>query len=185
MFEHFVCFHSNVFGYVKDKAIPLKVGLPTVALHAVAALLLCICTPSCTAAPLQQRPDGTAGIHVLEAMCQQEGGPAMLMSVMTGRAPAHGQEVTAVRKRKNVGFPNSIEITWGPRHRREFFTSFLSREDAFRLIMAAWHQSAPEKAEAQMFSSKARKRESLEDHLPHTHTWLTHTWLTGSLHGSP
>jgi GRAM domain len=25
VFEHFVCFHSNVFGYVKDKAIPLKV----------------------------------------------------------------------------------------------------------------------------------------------------------------
>jgi hypothetical protein len=64
-----------------------------------------------------------------------------------------------VRKRKNVGFPNSIEITWGPKGRREFFTSFLSREDAFRLIMAAWHQSAPEKAEAQMFSNKGRKRE--------------------------
>ena len=28
VFEHFVCFHSNVFGYVKDKAIPLKVRCP-------------------------------------------------------------------------------------------------------------------------------------------------------------
>lgn len=64
-----------------------------------------------------------------------------------------------MRKRKNLGFPNSIEITWGPQRRKEFFTSFLSREDAFRLIMAAWHQSAPEKAEAQMFSAKSRKRE--------------------------
>jgi hypothetical protein len=25
VFEHYVCFHSNVFGYVKDKAIPFKV----------------------------------------------------------------------------------------------------------------------------------------------------------------
>ena len=75
-----------------------------------------------------------------------------------------------MRKRKNLGFPNSIEIAWGPRSRREFFTSFLSREDAFRLIMAAWHQSAPEKAEAQMFSSKARKRERLKNALEHPHT---------------
>ncbi len=41
--------------------------------------------------------------------------------------PAALQEVTAVRKRKNVGFPNSIEITWGADGKREFFTSFLSR----------------------------------------------------------
>lgn len=69
-----------------------------------------------------------------------------------------------MRKRKNVGFPNSLEITWGERGRKEFFTSFLSREDAFRLIMAAWHQSAPDKAEAQMFSSKTRKREHLHSY---------------------
>lgn len=25
VFEHYVCFHSNVFGYVKNKSIPLKV----------------------------------------------------------------------------------------------------------------------------------------------------------------
>ena len=43
-----------------------------------------------------------------------------------------------MRKRKNVGFPNSIEITWGADGKREFFTSFLSREDAYRLIMATW-----------------------------------------------
>lgn len=72
--------------------------------------------------------------------------------------PHPPQEVTAVRKRKNLGIPNSIEIHWGER-RREFFTSFLSREDAFRLIVAAWHQSAPDKAAAQMFSTGKRKRE--------------------------
>ena len=38
-----------------------------------------------------------------------------------------------MRKRKNVGFPNSIEITWGSDGKREFFTSFLSRCPAFRL----------------------------------------------------
>ena len=62
-----------------------------------------------------------------------------------------------MRKRKNLGFPNSIEISWG-QGRREFFTSFLSREDAFRLVMAAWHQSAPDKAAAQMYSSAATSK---------------------------
>ena len=27
VFEHYVCFHSNVLGYVKNKIIPLKVTL--------------------------------------------------------------------------------------------------------------------------------------------------------------
>lgn len=45
-----------------------------------------------------------------------------------------------MRKRKNCGFPNSIEVLWRG-GKREFFTSFLSREDAYRLIMAAWHQN--------------------------------------------
>jgi hypothetical protein len=50
------------------------------------------------------------------------------------------QDVTNVRKRKNCGFPNSIEVLWRG-GKREFFTSFLSREDAYRLIMIAWHQN--------------------------------------------
>ncbi|KAK9823329.1 hypothetical protein WJX72_001963 [[Myrmecia] bisecta] len=74
VFERTVCFHCNLFGYTKDKVIPLE-------------------------------------------------------------------EVTSVRKRKNYGFPNSIEIIW--RGKKEFFTSFLSREDAYRLIMCAWHQCSP------------------------------------------
>ena len=45
-----------------------------------------------------------------------------------------------MRKRKNCGFPNSIEVLWRG-GKREFFTSFLSREDAYRLIMVAWHQN--------------------------------------------
>jgi hypothetical protein len=48
--------------------------------------------------------------------------------------------VTSVRKRKNYGFPNTIEIIW--RGKKEFFTSFLSRDDAYRLIIIAWHQSS-------------------------------------------
>lgn len=71
VFEHYVCFHANVFGYVKKIIIPLK-------------------------------------------------------------------EVTAVHKRTNLGLSNSIEIMW--RDKRAFFTSFLSREDAYRLIMADWAQ---------------------------------------------
>ena len=45
-----------------------------------------------------------------------------------------------MRKRKNCGFPNSIEVSWRG-GKREFFTSFLSREDAYRLVMIAWHQN--------------------------------------------
>ena len=30
VFEHYVCFHSNVLGYVKNKIIPLKVAAPAV-----------------------------------------------------------------------------------------------------------------------------------------------------------
>ena len=64
----------------------------------------------------------------------------MRKTALLERAGHSPQEVTAVRKRKNVGFPNSIEITWGADGKREFFTSFLSREDAYRLIMATWAQ---------------------------------------------
>lgn len=45
-----------------------------------------------------------------------------------------------MRKRRHCGFPNSIEIIWRG-GKREFFTSFLSRDDAYRLVMMAWHQN--------------------------------------------
>lgn len=63
------------------------------------------------------------------------------------------QSVTSVRKRKNLGFPNSIEVQWGE-NRREFFTSFVSREEAYKLIIGAWSQAAPESAAVQLFRSK-------------------------------
>ena len=50
------------------------------------------------------------------------------------------QEVTNVRKRRHCGFPNSIEILWRG-GKREFLTSFLSRDEAYRLIMIAWHNN--------------------------------------------
>lgn len=48
-------------------------------------------------------------------------------------------EITAIKKRKNYGFPNSIEIMWLG-GQREFFTSFLSRDDAYELLLYLWHQ---------------------------------------------
>lgn len=69
VFEEYVCFHANIFGYVKTKVMPLN-------------------------------------------------------------------EVTSVRRCKHVGFPNSIEFYF--RGRREFFTSFLSRDDAYWLVVSAW-----------------------------------------------
>ncbi|GBG60215.1 hypothetical protein CBR_g3459 [Chara braunii] len=70
LFDRFVCFYSNIFGYEKKKVIPLK-------------------------------------------------------------------DVTCVRKAKTAGvFPNAIEITaLGKRH---FFASFLSRDEAYRLIINGW-----------------------------------------------
>ncbi|KAL2609524.1 hypothetical protein R1flu_028097 [Riccia fluitans] len=72
LFDQYVCFYSNIFGYEKKKVIPLK-------------------------------------------------------------------DVTSVRKAKTAGvFPNAIEITgWGKKH---FFASFLSRDEAFRLIVHGWVQ---------------------------------------------
>jgi hypothetical protein len=53
--------------------------------------------------------------------------------------------VTAVHKRRNVGFPNSIEVHWSDsatgQQRKSFFTSFLSRQEAYRLILALWAES--------------------------------------------
>ncbi|KAG0602713.1 hypothetical protein M758_10G035400 [Ceratodon purpureus] len=72
LFERYVCFYSNIFGYEKKKIIPLK-------------------------------------------------------------------DVTCVRKARTASvFPNAIEIvSWGKKH---FFASFLSRDEAFRLIMDGWVQ---------------------------------------------
>lgn len=72
VFENYVCFYSNLFGWVKQKAIPLM-------------------------------------------------------------------EVSEVSKKRNYGFPNSIQIAW--KGKKEFFTSFLSRDDAFTLIANAWNQA--------------------------------------------
>ncbi len=54
-------------------------------------------------------------------------------------------DVVDVAKRKNVGLPNSIEVAWRPGGaaaggpvRREFFTSFVRREDAYRLLLGLW-----------------------------------------------
>lgn len=67
IFEHYLCFYSNVFGWVKQKVIPL---------HSV-------------------------------------------------------KEIT---KKRNYGFPNSVEVIW---KKREFFTSFLNRNDAYELLCDA------------------------------------------------
>lgn len=67
IFEHYLCFYSNVFGWVKRKVIPLS-------------------------------------------------------------------EVSEVTKKRNYGFPNSIEVVW---KKKEFFTSFLNRANAFTLLCEA------------------------------------------------
>jgi hypothetical protein len=46
-------------------------------------------------------------------------------------------DIDMLAKKKNVGFPNSISITLKD-GRREFFTSFICREDAYTLIDSLW-----------------------------------------------
>ncbi|KAL4447234.1 hypothetical protein ABPG77_007267 [Micractinium sp. CCAP 211/92] len=73
-------------------------------------------------------------------------------------------EVSDVRKKKNVGFPNSIELTMLS-GKREFFTSFLARADAYRLIMGQWREcsdlapapSPPAESEAACEQGVARR----------------------------
>jgi hypothetical protein len=49
------------------------------------------------------------------------------------------QEVTDVRKAKTAAiFPNAIEIVAGSK--RHFFGSFLSRDEAYRIIVDGWEQ---------------------------------------------
>lgn len=74
VFSSYVCFYSNVFGYITKRSLALK-------------------------------------------------------------------DVTSITKAKNVGFPNSIKIVH--KGKQMFFTSFLSREDAFRLIIALWYECSP------------------------------------------
>ncbi|KAG9452168.1 hypothetical protein H6P81_005072 [Aristolochia fimbriata] len=51
-------------------------------------------------------------------------------------------EVTCVRKAKTAGiFPNAIEIVSGTK--KNFFASFLSRDEAYRLIIDGWSQHSP------------------------------------------
>ncbi|RRT38605.1 hypothetical protein BHM03_00044906 [Ensete ventricosum] len=48
-------------------------------------------------------------------------------------------EITCVRKAKTVAiFPNAIEIIAG--EKKYFFGSFLSRDEAYRLIIDGWEQ---------------------------------------------
>ncbi|KAK9863778.1 hypothetical protein WJX84_002729 [Apatococcus fuscideae] len=89
VFERHVCFHSNVFGYVRSTVMPLK-------------------------------------------------------------------DVTAVKKQKSLGLPNSLEITCDGKS--SFFTSFLSREDAYRLIIGAWQQTNPNAREYLDRQSAASRR---------------------------
>jgi hypothetical protein len=49
--------------------------------------------------------------------------------------------ILSLRKMKNVGFPNSVEIVWKESEtcvKTDFFTSFLSRDEAFKLILSLW-----------------------------------------------
>lgn len=76
--------------------------------------------------------------------------------------------IVDVKKRKNVGFPNSIRILWkseeeGGKVKKEFFTSFLSRQEAFRLIRALWEGGMMEEGEGGMMEEGPEGRPILSE----------------------
>jgi VAD1 Analog of StAR-related lipid transfer domain/GRAM domain len=66
------------------------------------------------------------------------------------------EAVVDISKKKNVGFPNSIQVIWNAGGnagvKKEFFASFLSREDAYRLMLGLWARC----------SERGRERAALE-----------------------
>jgi hypothetical protein len=66
------------------------------------------------------------------------------------------EDIVDISKKKNVGFPNSIQVIWNAGGttgvKKEFFTSFLSREDAYRLMLGLWARC----------SERGRERAALE-----------------------
>ncbi|KAF6149976.1 hypothetical protein GIB67_008697 [Kingdonia uniflora] len=75
-------------------------------------------------------------------------------------------DVTSVRKAKTAAiFPNAIEISTG--EKKHFFASFLSRDEAFRLIVEGWELHHSNNAEARIYreDSKAELRSQEDGHI--------------------
>lgn len=49
------------------------------------------------------------------------------------------QVVTQIRKKKHLGFSNSLDIVW--KGKRDTFTSFLKRDNAHKILRYAWSKS--------------------------------------------
>jgi len=65
--------------------------------------------------------------------------PSLVLRRLAGGA----QATLAVRKQTNVGFNNCLEISWraaSGKRKSAFLTSFLSRNEALRLILYNWQQ---------------------------------------------
>jgi hypothetical protein len=80
--------------------------------------------------------------------------PCHLLGLIVSTLCSCLQEVTSVRKKTHLRFPNSIklervdaspsslEVNGGaPQLKTYFFTSFLSRDEAFKLISTCWRQT--------------------------------------------
>ena len=81
--------------------------------------------------------------------------------------------IMSLQKMKNVGFPNSLEIVWrdGDSVKKEFFTSFLSREEAFKLILSLWEVSFVKHSDekAPCVDDRSSGESSMSDVIPHHH----------------
>ena len=47
--------------------------------------------------------------------------------------------MTQVRKKTNYGFPTTVEVVW--RGKKDVFTSFLKRDNAYKILTYAWSKS--------------------------------------------
>ncbi|KAF6143915.1 hypothetical protein GIB67_001709 [Kingdonia uniflora] len=75
-------------------------------------------------------------------------------------------DVTSVRKAKTTAiFPNAIEISTG--EKKHFFASFLSRDEAFQLIVEGWELHHSNSVEARIYreDSKVELRSQEDGHI--------------------
>lgn len=141
LFSEHCCFHTNLFGYVKVKVRPGWPGLLQLARSAAqpplpqrCTLLGCVWSSHHQRWPSAWRPPPAALLspHAPHASHAPPTTPPQVIPFA---------DLLEVRKRKNVGFPNSIELLWQaagrPAPKREFFTSFLARGDAYRCAQRA------------------------------------------------
>ncbi|KAK3829385.1 MAG: GRAM domain-containing protein, partial [Benniella sp.] len=94
-------------------------------------------------------------------------------------------EITAIEKRLTAFvIPNAISISTATNTKGHFFASFLSRDAAYDLLMAAWRKSFPCAANASALSNNASGRSRAESESPSDNRANDHRHTNGEAKSS-